>query len=848
MSININDIPLNLLLKYYAGKRSLNEDSKNTDFYKHQQTMRKLTNFSDFPAWIYDPDLEDRQFILTKNKNKSEYAYRDSYITSATYELINKNDSINTEAISLSDNIEAGIAKYITGNVTKYIPANQSRKYYIPMHTGIFLEDYPKLKVYKSRVHDEIFDLKCNNLYFSDVIKENGIYNLITYDREISLFNQKETKDFISIRPDNSIDSYFSFGINLESVNFVKTSIYGLKSNKPFIYLVYQGTASTNLNDLLENNEQKATISLKNGNSYKRYICSLEKNINTQEIDIVYNSTIVGKIATITENPVSVPVEIPTNEEINNSKYELIERYELTQIDSDDIELPSNSEFDAFKIEEEGEGDNKKEYIAYYKDKTKEKILNNIALYSIKIFLDQYREIELDKYICNISKETTSFTNNSQHDIDYKNIINFRLPSELYQNRFLTDTLVLNRYSNIITSTIYNTEYEYIDENISGLYDSLLYLSNNFCRIKIESPITINYTIGKPIENEEPSIKYYLPKSKDLNNKIIKETITTYPNNSEVSDTNIIESYIKISDIISTYSKSYYNNNLRGNYVEDGKLMERRKTALKNSLLSLLEKEDSAKLNLERELSDSEGFLNVYNYCKGVNEFLKRDAVYNEQSEINIHQLINPKDLVLTDFLISGNLIDDNNVIENKNNTTLFEIIEHEPQLSDTSDLLERLNRYKDFPLNYLYKDTKNNPVNDINPSNLKKDTNVNIYNRLASKKQTNNYQTYFNNLEEYSNKYLDVFFEYLRIKGGDTYSRELINTTPYYQNFYKKKLDYAGNTLVEINTLTPDNSIINDELLSFSLESNIDTILNKLIVDDNSYRYDTIWRFYNGK
>ena len=168
MSLNINDVPLHLMLKYFK-----ETSTENSNFYKHQKMMRKMTSFSDIPAWVYHKDIKPREIILTKSKNKSEFAYYDEYSIKTEYSW---SDTANTiENTNLKASIENVL---LTNKNMKYSPGNNIKEtYFKPHYTELFIEDFPNANLY---VDTDDFTLEKDSLVFVDnsLLKSNDSTNI----------------------------------------------------------------------------------------------------------------------------------------------------------------------------------------------------------------------------------------------------------------------------------------------------------------------------------------------------------------------------------------------------------------------------------------------------------------------------------------------------------------------------------------------------------------------------------------------------------------------------------------------------------------------------------------------
>lgn len=281
---------------------------------------------------------------------------------------------------------------------------------------------------------------------------------------------------------------------------------------------------------------------------------------------------------------------------------------------------------------------------------------------------------------------------------------------------------------------------------------------------------------------------------------------------------------------------------LRGRYVPENTFFNSRKKSFNNTLKRILDNTDSEEINLQREQNQIDGFTNLYNYCKGLNYYIYNDIDFAVKKVANERPLINIEKqnykLILEKTSYSG-VLNDNEVTfkdSDGNNSTLninsLTHIIRNSYKDDQRPLLERIVDYERFPLNRMYEEY-NASLTTTNINGGKVDNNINRFHISSSIKKLeqqhlNNYlKTSFNDI---LNNYMNGVINFVSDESEITKNTITVGSDYYHLYFESKISDIEPH-----EKLTQDESKITNKTVFSIAEDEIDEIINKLLRIDQT-------------
>lgn len=365
----------------------------------------------------------------------------------------------------------------------------------------------------------------------------------------------------------------------------------------------------------------------------------------------------------------------------------------------------------------------------------------------------------------------------------------------------------------------------------------------NNSELTLTNPSTLTFTETYYYEN------YY-----SLTSPYIKEVITykfknptsllKYPATKDHPDFNALdlEGVVLNGDTIQYRYKNagrYYENEiakLRGNYITENLFFNNRRSSLRSILKNLINNQEE-EIQLSAEALKTNGFVNIYNYCKGINHFVKNDAGNSADMVIttrNLNKVENSNFKLIIEKKKYSGMYSTTVTSADENGDPVVYVtdssnikINMTGRYEDNRELLERLSAYKQFPLSNTYEKYLSQ-LTATSLDNSITENNVNILfqnNTKPSYKHMNSYVQ--ENFDSILRSVTTEILSYINDKKSVAKDNITIGSD-YYNIYYKRKLEQLSDGVSEsINTEISDKevyTITNDR---------INEILEKLIILD---------------
>lgn len=370
-----------------------------------------------------------------------------------------------------------------------------------------------------------------------------------------------------------------------------------------------------------------------------------------------------------------------------------------------------------------------------------------------------------------------------------------------------TDITATNKLDTLRTG---NSQHEFIikynHDNEEILTNSIIPLKpKNYKAYYISDCVRINIPSAIPegaISNEDSSVNTIAKHFVVEDNKI---KLPLAYMNSQLSQGETIQGKFNKEKLASLDGKEIK----YGEYVPENVFFNLRKENLLNILETRLNN-TGAQIDLSKLKYDPNNMPKLYNYCKGINQFIKKQNGLNPPI-INSNKTLYDIDDI--NYRVIFNVIDTAGLSEESGSSSSES---SQSESTDNRSIIERLAMYEEYPLNIMYNNTPTNQIIDMSNSVIK-----NNYSAGDNKKSLSNKQTYFDSIDPLKHKIINEVLSFMR-EDCPTLDN-LKASSDYYQKFYETQINNLPDS-VSSSFTDPVNNITEKQI--FSPEDDFSTLI----------------------